>query len=305
MADALDSLTISIATRNRPETVEATLRQLLEFGLGNAEMIVCDDGSDPPLACPTLARFARGRLLRNVAPIGQALARNRIAQESSGKFILQLDDDSYPVSGDVGALLKTANLTTNAVALAIPFDEPRRNRYFTHMPSSETALRGFVGCSVLLVKETFLRIGGYADWIGRTVEEDELCLRAYRAGWKVFLSDALRIHHDVSPVTRDLPGITHRSFRNWTLAWLQHAPLGWLLIRLGRLCSAAVVRAARDSTPAALRGFASAINGAPEALWRRAPLSYQDYLAFVRLPHALDFLQSCAERSTGDEDSKS
>jgi len=304
MFDAAECLSISIATRNRPDAVEATLLRLLECGLCDAEVIICDDGSDPPLVCPTLARFPRGQLLRNDAPIGQALARNRIAGESTGDLILQLDDDSYPVSGDVDALLTKARSTKDLLGFAIPFDEPRRNRYFAGMLPPGTALRGFVGCSVLLAKKPFLEIGGYANWIGRTVEEDELCVRAHGGGFKVFLSDALRIHHDVSPVTRDPRGIARRSYRNWTLTWLRHAPLGWLPVRLARLFIAALLSAVRDSDPAALLGFASAIKEAPGVLARRAPLSYRDYRAFVRLPHALDFLQPCGESNKRDEDTK-
>lgn len=296
-AENVACLTISIATRNRPEVVEATLLHLLRFGLGDAEVLVCDDGSDPPLVCPTLARFSRGRLLRNDTSIGQALTRNRIARESSGTFLLQLDDDSYPVSGDINRLLALAHSTTHWLAFAIAFDEPRRNRVFNEAPAHGTALRGFVGCSVLLAREPFLRIGGYATWIERTVEEDELCVRGHGAGLKVFFSDILRIRHDVSPVTRDPRGIAYRSFRNWALTWLQHAPLAWLPVRLARLLGAATISAVRDGSAAPLLGIARAITESPVALARRTPLSYRNYQVFMNLPHALGFLHRCVESS--------
>jgi hypothetical protein len=50
-----EKLTISIATKDRPEVVESTLQKIHSFGLGECPLIICDDGSEPALNPPSLS----------------------------------------------------------------------------------------------------------------------------------------------------------------------------------------------------------------------------------------------------------
>lgn len=287
-AQAEDWLTISIATKDRPEVLEATLRRLHDFGLGNCELLVCDDGSSLPLVPKALQLFPRGRLLRNTKPVGQALARNRIAQECTGRYILQLDDDSYPVAGTLDHLLREAGAATNWLAFAIPFVEPARGRHDPYgLAPSGTRLRAFVGCSALINRQTFLRIGGYAPWIGRTVEEDELCIRAFREGLYVFAANEPTICHAVSPEGRSLAGIEQRSFRNWMLTWMAYAPFAQLILRSAVLLLRASWIMLRFSRTTALEGFFSGVLSSGCVITNRRPLTTAQYTEYCRLAHPL------------------
>jgi GT2 family glycosyltransferase len=268
--------------------LDSTLQRLYEFGLGDVEVIVCDDGSSPPLECPSLALFPRGRLLRNDISTGQAVARNTIATAATGTFILQLDDDSYPVAGNVSDLLALAARETSWVAFAIPFQEPVRQRLVNcHAFPPGTLLRAFVGCSALLNRQAFLRIGGYATWIGRTVEEDELCIRAFREGLHVLACDALTVQHDVTPDGRSLAGIEQRSFCNWLLTWTRYAPWVFIPVHIVRLTLRAFWILMRYGRSSAIVGVISAINRLPGAFADRSPLRMQQYRDYFRTPHAL------------------
>jgi GT2 family glycosyltransferase len=285
-----EQLTISIASKDRPEVVEATLRKIHAFGLGDCPLILCDDGSSPPLDPLALALFPHGRLIRNEAAQGQALARNRIAQECHTPFLLQLDDDSYPVAGSVATLLKIATREKDWLALAILFEEPARKRSFPEgIPMTELLqLRSFVGCAVLLHVENFLKIGGYATWIERTVEEEELCIRAHYAGLRIMTADGLRIRHDVTDVARDQTAIAYRSIRNWTMVWLIYAPLASLPVRLGRLFVASVQLSLKQRSMMPISGYAAAFRRFFGSRISRCPLNSHVYRSFLSSPHALD-----------------
>lgn len=283
-------LTISIASKDRPEVVEATLRKIHDFGLGDCPLILCDDGSSPPLAPAALALFPRGRLLRNEIAQGQALARNRTAQECATPFLLQLDDDSYPVVGLIAALLDFASKEKNWLAIAIPFEEPARRRTFPLgiSPSRPLLLRAFVGCSVLIHVGNFLKLNGYAPWIERTVEEEELCLRAYSCGLHIMTVDILRIRHDVTDVARNEAAIGYRSMRNWTMVWLIYAPLVRLPVHLGKLFVASVQLSLQQFSMMPISGYAAAFRRFFGSRISRCPLDYQVYRSFTSSPHALD-----------------
>jgi glycosyltransferase involved in cell wall biosynthesis len=90
---------VIIPTRNRPKAVESCLDALAAQTLppGSFEVIVVDDGSEPPLALEP-ARWAAKfelKLLRqqNTGPAG---ARNRGVAEARGEFLAFTDDDCLP-----------------------------------------------------------------------------------------------------------------------------------------------------------------------------------------------------------------
>jgi GT2 family glycosyltransferase len=289
--DFRDRLTISIASKDRPEVVEATLRKLHEFGLGGCPLILCDDGSTPALDPPALRLFPLGRLLRNEAAQGQASARNRIAFECGTPYLLQLDDDSYPVSGDFAELLKFVEEPRDWLAIALPFEEPARGRGFPiGIPSDHAVpVKSFVGCSALFHIGRLRQLEGYAGWIGRTVEEEELSLRALASGYRVLSVDLLRIRHEVSNTSRDPSGIAERSYCNWLLMWLVHAPWQVLPWRLARLAIGAARLATSQRSGAALRGLMTGVKLFASGGIARRPDTVTCYRLFRRLPHALDF----------------
>ncbi len=271
--------------------LEHTLAQLHAFGLSDLPVIVCDDGSIPRVESACLRRFPNSILIRNESPSGQALARNQIAQVCKTPYLLQLDDDSYPVSGDIQALLTCAESRSKWIALALPFEEPARGRVFNLQSAKSEAIqvKSFVGCSVLLNVDAFREVGGYADWIGRTVEEEELCLRSLACGFSVLQVDILRIRHEVTDANRNTAAITRRSFRNWFLLWWIHAPGIYRYWRLAMLLAAAVIMTLRQRSLAAVLGLFEATKMFKSLTNRQAPVSVACYRKFRLLPHALDF----------------
>ena len=154
-------------------------------------------------------------------------------------------------------------------------------------------LRSFIGCAALLNRQAFLAIGGYAEWIGRTVEEDELSIRGYKRGVEVRGMGSVCIRHDVTNLQRNLAGIEYRSFQNWTATWLRHAPFPEVVLRVVRLAGAAVSTMIRFCRSSAIRGFANGVFDR-RAFTERDPMTRDAYHKFVRLPHALEALSTDA-----------
>jgi glycosyltransferase involved in cell wall biosynthesis len=89
----LPLVSVVIPTRNRPDTVEVAIHSVLHQDHPRVEVIVVDDGSEPPYS--PAVDDARIRVLRFDQPIGVAAARNRGMQYSTGAFIGLLDDDDW------------------------------------------------------------------------------------------------------------------------------------------------------------------------------------------------------------------
>jgi GT2 family glycosyltransferase len=61
---------------------------------------------------------------------------------------------------------------------------------------------GFIGCGAILRKETYDKIGGYADWMFLYVNEWEYGLRCIDAGYVVRFFENSRVQHRASAINR-------------------------------------------------------------------------------------------------------
>lgn len=81
-----------IPTRDRPRLLERAVRSALEQTGAAVDVVVVDDGSDPPVTLSSL-EDPRVRIVRLERPQGPAAARNAGVAHSRGEFIAFLDDD--------------------------------------------------------------------------------------------------------------------------------------------------------------------------------------------------------------------
>jgi cellulose synthase/poly-beta-1,6-N-acetylglucosamine synthase-like glycosyltransferase len=97
------SASVVIATRSRPELLEACLRGVASQDISPLEVVVVDNsrGEDATRS----AALAHGaRYVVEPAP-GLAIARNRGARESAGEVVAYVDDDAVPERDWLGGLL--------------------------------------------------------------------------------------------------------------------------------------------------------------------------------------------------------
>lgn len=88
-------VSVVIPTRNRPDVLERSVRSALRQQGVRVEVVVVDDGSEPPVAPALLASTdgARVRVVRHQHSRGVAHARNSGVAAAIGEWVAFLDDD--------------------------------------------------------------------------------------------------------------------------------------------------------------------------------------------------------------------
>src|SRR5687768_8649679 len=114
----LDNIGIGITTKDRWEDLEVTLSVLSSSRLSTLETIVVDDGSSRPVPPALLERFPWVRFERSDRSYGLIDQRNRLATMMTSAYYLSLDDDSFPVAGDLGQAVQFLAAKPDTVGLA-------------------------------------------------------------------------------------------------------------------------------------------------------------------------------------------
>lgn len=234
-------LTIGITTKNRPGALARCLASLEILRPLAPEVLVFDDGSEPPASASDAPDLAIG-IIRDPASPGYIVGRNCLVREAAAPFVLLLDDDTRVLSAEsvqraIAVLERDPAL--GAVAFAQAEDDgrpwpagmqPSRADYPCVIPS-------FIGFAHLLRRDVFLRLGGYREEFVFYGEEKEYCLRLIESGHRtVYLPDAL-ISHLPDPAGRSLVRYLRFVSRNDCLNALYNDPVPRVLWTLpARYC---------------------------------------------------------------------
>ena len=249
------SVGVAITTRDRWPDLEITLARIRAFpGLADCPLVVMDDASVEPCPDLLLAKFPHVTFVRADTSLGLVAQRNRLAAHLDTALILSLDDDSYPIAGELAGAVRCLAENDDVFCLALNLvgrpDEPPD----LPLAAPPFRVRMFIGCGHLMDRCKFLELGGYREPLQLYNEEWELSARAARRGWKVLCYSGLLVCHHRSTVNRRS---SHRSyyfarsktlFALWTLP-LSALPLALVLCFTGTLQNLGV----RDWLPA-LRG---------------------------------------------------
>lgn len=198
--------TVIIPTHNRPDGVAETLRHLLEERPGaDFEIVVVDDGTDPPLS----ASAAVGVRILRTPGIERSRARNLGALSAKRDLIIFIDDDIGVPPGFVAAHERAATEFGDVLCVggisappgwaASPFGRFRR----LIEDASPVRLRGLVternfctAQNMSMRRDTFLSLGGFDPDIV-SGEDQDLALRFSSQGGRIaFLPEATALHRD-------------------------------------------------------------------------------------------------------------
>lgn len=275
---------IGITTRDRWSELGRTLDQLARYGLTDRETLVIDDGSITPVPPDLRARHPWVRFERSDTSCGYIAQRNDLAQRLTAPFYLSLDDDSYPVGGDLAVAAQWLAAHREVIALAFCVTESAAVPPVTDS-GKPFPVRYYIGCAHLLRREDFLRLGGYREELESYCEEFEFSLRAWNEGATVMAWPAVTFRHERSMAGRDLDRINRLLTRNdlWIAVW--HYP--WLFFALSFLnCLPRQFRVAHHRTHwrAVARGLLSAICTFSQAARLRGTPSWSRHRAWRRLP---------------------
>jgi GT2 family glycosyltransferase len=285
----LNQIGIGIPTRDRWDDLAFTLRKLQEFGLGDNETIVMDDASRTPAPRDLVERFPRVRFLRSERSRYVTGQRNDLARLLTSPYFLQIDDDSFPVRGDLEKAVAWLEARKDALALAfIVTDGEDYSARIDEISAEPFRCHYFIGCAGLIKRERFLELGSYEESLEYSGEEIALALHAQLHGLFVYQYAGVVVQHNPSRASRNQQARASMLIRNELLVAGLHYPLLFLLARAPLFVLKALVHrwVPRRNT---LLGVRAALGLYP-AIWRRRRVvPMREFLVWKRLPAPVEF----------------
>lgn len=201
------SISVIIPTHNRPESLSKAVRSILKQKTPPKELIVVDDGSEPPVSPQIFSVFKNSldvRLLRNEVSKGGNYARNKGIIEATGEWVAFLDDDDVFMPekieevtralsnhSSIGLLYHTAEI--NLINEKIRYKSGVSNVSSTQNPLSALLIRNFIGGTSMVVakRRMLIELGGFDETMP-ALQDWEMWIRVTKAGKRlVYLNKAL------------------------------------------------------------------------------------------------------------------
>lgn len=202
------SFSIIIATYSRPTQLAACLESLsrLDYSRDRYEVIVVDDGGDPPAAsvvarAPPTLRISQLRQ----ANAGPAAARNLGAASATGNFLAFTDDDCLPqpdwltamaraLTAYPGCMVGGATVNANVGNLCSATSQLIQDIVYRHYNVDPERARFLASNNLALAAAAFREIGGFDPGF-RTAEDRELCDRWLAGGRRLIYYPPARVAH--------------------------------------------------------------------------------------------------------------
>jgi glycosyltransferase involved in cell wall biosynthesis len=232
---AAPKFSIVIPAYCRPDCLSACLESLqhLDYPKVEFEVLVVDDGSEPPLSASamTLPAGIQVYFLRSPQNEGPAAARNRGAAQAKGDYLAFIDDDCLPRPD---WLLNLEKELTNSPESLIgggirdglpwnPYSAASASIFecvYRHYNSNDGSARFLGSGNIGIPAALFRRIGGFHPAF-RTSEDREFCGRCIASGIHLaYAPDAVVVHKE--PIGflsfwRRHFGYGQGSYRFWSL----------------------------------------------------------------------------------------
>lgn len=195
-------LTVGITTRHRPVALARLVKSLSMLAEFQPQVIVFDDGSEPP-AADTLAAFVSAlpvRIVRDESASAYIVGRNRIVRMAQTPYVLLLDDDAVilsaaPIREALRVLERDLSVAAVGFAQAEADGQPWPIAMQPGRAEVPALVPSYIGFAHLVRRDAFLAHGGYREMFVFYGEEKELCVRLWNEGFKiVYLPDALIAH---------------------------------------------------------------------------------------------------------------
>jgi GT2 family glycosyltransferase len=221
-------ITVIIPTYNRGMNVLSVLEKIRLCDPAPLAIIIHIDQSDGRLEGELKERFPAAGILTSSARRGPGGGRHRCLLACKTPFAVSFDDDSYPVDTDFFASVeKLFSLHTKAAIIGATIwhrneSEKSRSDAFVRTPS-------YIGCGYAVRLEAYKDVRGYLPRpIQYGMEESDLSLQLFSAGWHIYEAGALRVLHDTDLKHHNTNEITAGTITNIGLcAFLNYPIVGW------------------------------------------------------------------------------
>lgn len=215
-------LSIIIICWNDLKILPDCLRSIFDqISLTDTEIIISDNGSTDGSTEWVRTHFPEVRIVENNANLGYARGNNAgIAATKDSDYVLILnpdtilhDDclpqwlrfaDTHPEAGAFGCRVDNPNgslqypahpFPSNWRDLKIAFRISKPYTYRGWQGETEREIDWQSGCCLLVRRPLLQEIGGFDERFFYHYEEVDLCLRIWKAGWKILYTPAASITH--------------------------------------------------------------------------------------------------------------
>jgi GT2 family glycosyltransferase len=218
-------VTFLICTHNRREVLLRTLGELAEverrIGL-MTETIVVDNASTDGTGDAIAGQFPTVHLIRHPVNRG-ACAKNLGLQNALGRFVMFLDDDSWPTADSIGRMIEIFAANPKLGAAVFDVLLPDSSHECSAYP------KVFIGCATAFRREALKEAGGLAEDYFMQAEEYDLSLRLLDCGWDIQRFTNLLAMHQKTPTARSAMRTTRLDARNNLTLITRYFPQKWVL----------------------------------------------------------------------------
>ena len=271
-------VTFLIAAYNRRDVLLDTLRQVRRCGLPaeTFETILVDNASTDGTADAVAAALPEVIVLREKVNRG-ACAKNAGLPITRGRYVVFLDDDSYPRPGSVARMIRHFEANPSLGAAVFDVQLPDGSRECSAYPNV------FIGCGTGFRRRALQQVGGLPEDFFMQAEEYDLSLRLLAAGWDVRRFDDLHVAHLKTPTARKSTRTTRLDVRNNLTLIGRYFPDRWVMpFAVDWANRYAMLAAARGHRLAHWQGVVEAAVRAVRGVERR-PLSGEAFEKFARV----------------------
>lgn len=203
MIDRNPTFSILLPAYERADALTLTLQKLEPYASNDCEIVVVDDFSTSNDVKGTCEKFPFAQYLRSPQNLGVIGVRNFGYAKLRGRYIINLDDDSYPITENFLDSISAKFQSDPSIGI-VAFNILTPDGSLTWHPDNKLReVRTYVGCGNAWTRELYNRVGAYSDLFFRQGEELEHCMRAIDAGFKIVPMQDLIVQHDQSPINRN------------------------------------------------------------------------------------------------------
>lgn len=215
------TVSVIVLTYNNLEFTRACLNSLMEFtDYPNWELVIVDNASTDG-SPEFLGKFAQGKdnvkLILNEENIGFAAGNNLGINNSTGEYIVLLNNDTYVTRGWLWGLIRyflkdkalgllgpVTNNIGNEAKIEIQYKNMEEmaivSRNYTSKHSRQLFYNNTIAFFCAVIRRQVIKEIGVLDEVFGCgfFEDDDFCLRARNAGFKIAIADDVFIHHHLS-----------------------------------------------------------------------------------------------------------